>query len=52
MPCDADKLEMDHGKEMMQMVCTSYESPEADEMEEDYDFSEQLLPGCEAVAIK
>ena len=35
----ADTLEMDHGKEMMQMVCTSYESPQGDDMEEDYDFS-------------
>ncbi len=39
MQCPADKLEMEDGKEMMQMVCTSYESPQDDDLEEDYDFS-------------
>ncbi|KAK9856855.1 hypothetical protein WJX84_001296 [Apatococcus fuscideae] len=34
-----DKLEMDHGKELMQMVCTSYETPQGVDTEEDYDFS-------------
>lgn len=40
---NADPLEMDDGKELIEMVCTCYESPDDADEEDMHDFSTYLL---------
>lgn len=42
----ADPLEMDDGKELIEMVCTSYESPDDAPEDDQHDFSESSVSFC------
>ena len=42
----ADPLEMDDGKELIEMVCTSYESPDDAPEDDQHDFSESNFSFC------
>ena len=42
----ADPLEMDDGRELIEMVCTSYESPDDAPEDDQHDFSESSVSFC------
>ena len=48
----ADPLELDDGKELIEMVCTSYESPDDAAEDDQHDFSKHWLRLSKSILLQ